>query len=129
MFEVDIVYEGQTYKTAEHLYSTEFARHHDRLDLVQGIIDARDGYEAKRKIRNVKTDDSWDNAKIKIMRKIIALKFDQNDGIRDKLLGTTGFLYEATKDSDFACGHTLAEAKNINQKGITGKKYVGGDTL
>ena len=125
MFVVDIVYEGQTYQTAEHLYSAEFARHHDRLDLVQGIIDARDGYEAKRKIRNVKTNDSWDIAKFKIMRKIIALKFDQNDGIRDKLLGTTGFLYEATKDLDFACGLTLSEAKNISQKGITGKNMLG----
>ena len=125
MFLVDIVYEGQTYKSAEHLYSAEFARHHDRTDLLQGIIDAQDGYDAKRKIRNIKTDDSWDNVKLKVMRKIVALKFDQNDGIRDKLLGTTGFLYEATKDSDFACGLTLSEAGKINQAGITGKNMLG----
>ena len=41
------------------------------------------------------------------MRKIAALKFDQNVSIRDKLLATKGFLYEATKDMDFGCGLTL----------------------
>ena len=96
-----------------------------RLDLIQVIIDAHDGYEAKKKIKNIKADDSWDTAKFKIMRKIIALKFDQNDGIRDRLLGMIGFLYEATKDSDFACGFTLAEAKKINQTSITGKNMLG----
>ena len=125
MFMIDIVYEGQTYRSAEHLYSAEFARHQNRLDLVQGIIEARDGYEAKRKIRIIKADDSWDNAKSKVMRKIVSLKFDQNDGIRDKLLGTTGFLYEATKDPDFACGFTLSEATKISQTGITGKNILG----
>ena len=96
MFLIDIIYEGQTYKSAEHLYFAEFARHHNRLDL-QGIIDARDGYEAKRKIRNIKMDDTWDNVKFKIMRKIVSLKLDQNDGIRDKLLGATGFLMKQLK--------------------------------
>ena len=87
MYMINIVYEGQTYKSVEHLYSAEFARHHDRLDMVQSIIDAQDGYEAKKKLRNIKADENWDKVKFKIMRKIIALKFDQNDGIRDKLLG------------------------------------------
>ena len=79
----------------------------------------------KEKNRNIKADDSWDTVKIKIMRKIIALTFDQNDGIRDKLLGLVGHLYEATKDPDFACGFTLAEAKNINQTTIIGKNMLG----
>ena len=59
------------------------------------------------------------------MRKIIALKFDQNDQIRDKLLATKGFLYEATKDLDFGCGLTLGQAKDINQTGIKGKNMLG----
>ena len=31
MFMVNIKYEGETYKSAEHLYTAEFARHHDKL--------------------------------------------------------------------------------------------------
>ena len=122
---INIDYEGQTYKSAEHLYTAEFARHHDRLDIVQSIIEAYDGYDAKKKIRNIKADENWDKVKFKIMRKIISLKFDQNDGIRDKLLGLKGFLYEATKDPDFACGYTLSEAAKINQKDIIGRNMLG----
>ena len=38
------------------------------------------------------------------MGNIVALKFDQNDSIWDKLLGTKGLLFEATRDLEFGCG-------------------------
>ena len=54
------------------------------------------------------------------------MKFDQNDSLRDKLLNTKGFLYEATKaDMDFACGFTLSQIKDISKKNITGKNILG----
>ena len=60
------------------------------------------------------------------MRKIIRLKFDQNDGLRDRLINTKGFLYEATKaDLDFACGFTLSQAKEIKKDNIKGKNMLG----
>ena len=59
------------------------------------------------------------------MRKIIALKFDQNDNIRDKLISTTGHLYEATKDTEFGCGLTLGQNKEIKQNSIKGKNMLG----
>ena len=65
----------------------------------------------KRKIRNIKSDDSWDNVKFKIMR--------------DTLLGTIGFLYKATKDPDFACGPMLSEARKIDQTSLTGENMCG----
>ena len=49
------------------------------------------------------------------MRKVIYLKFDQNDGLRDKLLATIGHLYEAMKGDSFSCGMSLAQAKDISQ--------------
>ena len=76
-------------------------------------------------IRSIKKNETWDNVKYKIMRNIVALKFDQNDSIRDKLLATQGFLYKATKDMDFGCGFTLGQAREINQKEIKGKKMLG----
>ena len=59
------------------------------------------------------------------MRKVIQLKFDQNDSIREKLLATTGHLYEATKGDSFSCGLTLAQAKDIAQDTITGANLLG----
>ena len=125
MYKIDIVYEGVTYMTSEHLYSAEYVKHHDRLDLLETIIAAEDGYVAKRLIKHVKQNETWDNVKYKVMRKIITLKFEQNDSIRDRLLATKGFLYEATKDIDFGCGFTLGQAKNINQQNIKGKNMLG----
>ena len=125
MYTTEILYEGATYKTAEHLYTAEFAKHNDRLHLIQEIIEAEDGYAAKKIIRNIKAKDTWDNVKFKIMKKIISLKFDQNDSIRDKLLTTTGFLYEATKDMEFGCGLTLGQLKEICQENIKGKNRLG----
>ena len=59
------------------------------------------------------------------MRKIVALKFDQNNIIRDKLLATKGVLYEATKDTNFGCGLTLGQARDINQQNNKGKNMLG----
>ena len=60
-----------------------------------------------------------------VMKKIINLKFDQNDSIRDKLLRTTGCLYEATKDMEFGCGLTLGQNRDIYQGNIKGKNMLG----
>ena len=73
------------------------ARHHNRLDLLKDIMKAKDGYAAKRASKKIDIADDWDNVKVKIMKKIIHLKFDQNDNLRDKLLATKGFLYETTQ--------------------------------
>ena len=125
MYMTDIKYEGETYKSAEHLYTAEFARHHDKLDLIPTILQAEDGYAAKRVIRHLKANDTWDAAKFKVMRKVVTLKFDQNDSIRDKLLSTTGYLYEATKDVEFGCGLTLGQSKEIKQGSLKGKNMLG----
>ena len=125
MFKIDIMYEGTIYKSAEHFYTAEFVRHHDKLDLLPSILDAEDGYAAKRIIRNLENDDTWEEAKFKVMRKIITLKFDQNDGIKDKLIATSGHLYEATKDIEFGCGLTLGQNKEIKQGSIKGKNMLG----
>ena len=126
MYLCDITDDNIIYKSAEHYYSADMAHHHNRMDLSKDILEAADGYEAKRIVRNIKKNDSWDDTKIKIMKKIIALKFDQNDCLRDRLLRLTGHLYEATKsDLDFACGMTLSQVKDICQENLTGKNMLG----
>ena len=125
MYLCKIIYEGVEYKSSEHLYHAEMAKHHNRLDLVSKIIQAKDGYATKRIAREIDIAEDWDVAKLKIMRKIIYLKFDQNENLRDKLLATVGYLYEATKGDSFSCGMSLAQAKDISQESITGANHLG----
>ena len=126
MFPCEIRDQGIIFKSAEHFYSVELAKFHNRQDLVEDIINAQDGYAAKRIVRNIKISDEWHEAKIGIMRKIITKKFDQNDNLRDRLLNTKGHLYEATKaDLDFACGYTLSQAKEIRKDNLKGKNMLG----
>ena len=121
-----IKHEGIDYKSAEHFYSAEMARFHDRLDLIDDILDARDGYATKRIVRSIKVKAEWHEHKIEVMKKIINRKFDQNDSLRDRLLKTKGELYEATKtDLDFTCGLTLSQVKDISKNNIPGKNILG----
>ena len=83
MFPCKIMFEGVEYKSAEHLYHTERAKHHNRFDLVNRIIKAKDGYATKRIVKEIDIADVWDEVKLKIMRKVINLKFDLHDGLRD----------------------------------------------
>ena len=58
MFPCKIMFEGVKYKYAEHLYHAEMARHHNRLDLVNKIIKAKDGggggsWMYKKRVKNV----------------------------------------------------------------------------
>ena len=79
MYPCEINDSGIIYKSAEHFYLAAMARFHNRNDLIQPILDAQDGYAAKRIVRNIKLSDKWQSEKVKTMRKIIAMKFDQND--------------------------------------------------
>ena len=88
---------------------------------IRGIICRPD----KRKAREIDIAVDWEEAKLKIMRKVINPKFDQQDGLRDKLLATIGYLYEATKGDSFSCGMNLAQAKDIAQDTIPGANHLG----
>ena len=125
MYPCRIVLDGIDYKSSEHLYHAEMARYHNRQDLVAAIIRAKDGYVAKRLARDIDLADNWETAKLDVMGRVIKLKFDQNHDIREKLLKTTGFLYEATKGDSFACGMLLAQAKDISQETISGANHLG----
>ena len=124
MYPCKIMYNGVEYKSAEHLYHCGMTKHHNPIDLINKIIKAKDGYTAKRIAREIDVAEDWEVVKLKVMRKIIHLKFAQNDGLRDKLLATIAFLYKATKGDPFACGITLAQAKDISQETITGANHL-----
>ena len=74
MFMCLIKHEGVEYKSAEHYYSAEMARFHDRLDLIDDMLEACDGYIAKSIVRSIKIKDKWHEAKINVMKKIVIAK-------------------------------------------------------
>ena len=94
------------------------------MDLIPEIVKARDGYDVKRIARRIKLDDSWEEAKIKTMKMIIGLKFDQNDNLRDRLLNLKGFLYVDTKGDIFAYGMVLSQHAEISKDNIPGKNVL-----
>ena len=59
MYPVKIVYNGEEYKSSEHLYHAEMARHHNRQDLVKRIIKAKDGYATKKIAKEIVIADDW----------------------------------------------------------------------
>ena len=120
-----IKFEGDIFHSSEHLYTALMARHHDRQDLISDIIKAKDGYDAKRIAKRIKIDDSWEEAKVKVMKTVIALKFDQNDSLRDRLLNLKGYLYEATKGDTVSCGMVLSQLNEICKDKIPGKNILG----
>ena len=125
MYPCKIVYEGLKYKSSEHLFFAKMARHHNKFELAEEIRNTKDGYTAKRASKKIIVAEDWEQIKIKIMKKVIHLKFDQNPGLRDELLATKGFLYEATKGDSFSCGLSLPHAKDIDQASITKGNQLG----
>ena len=69
MFICLIKSEEVKYKSAEHFYSAEMAKFHNRIDLIDDILDARDGYIAKSIVRSIKIRAEWHETKIDIMNK------------------------------------------------------------
>ena len=122
---INIKFEIENFKSAEHLFTALMAFHHNRRDLLPFILKARDGYDAKRIARRIKTDEAWDTDKIEIVKRVIKLKFDQDDNLRDRLLNLKGHLYEATKDVTFACGLVLSQLDQITKDSIPGKNILG----
>ena len=68
--------------------------------------------------KQIKATVEWENSKLKTTKNVVSLKFDQNNAIREKLLSTTGNLYEATLDKFYGCGFSLAQCHMISQANV-----------
>ena len=120
-FEVD----NKVYKTNEHYYQSKCAAFHNDPILEKKIIKAKDGYEAKKLAKKIKIVEEWEEEKPKVMAKGVAFKFDQNPILKVKLCRLDGKLYEATNDSYFGCGLTLAQNKQIKSGQNPGCNKLG----
>ena len=63
MFPCKIMFEEVEYKSAEHLYHTEMVKHHNRFDLVNRIIKAKDEYATERIAKEIDIADDWEEVR------------------------------------------------------------------
>lgn len=138
-----LVYQGETYATAEHLYqsrkyiytgasaaSLEFASvirlastpFKAKL-LAQGKCLSRFAWQIELgkvirefQARGAAADPDWESKKITIMQEVITLKFDQDPHCRAVLLSTTGQLVESSPTDNFWADG--GNGKGQNQLGL-----------
>ena len=84
MYLCDIVYEGITYPSVENFFQ---AHKTDNSEDRQRIIEATPE-EAKKLGRRVKLIPYWEEAKVWVMERGVAAKFDQHEDLQKKLVAT-----------------------------------------
>lgn len=99
-----------------------FQAHKDlnNKDYVESLINCKSGLMATYIGNKISVEEDWDLKKIDIMKKLIKLKFDQNDEIRFKLLNT-GLrpLVEHSKNDNFWSDNGDGTGQNILGKILT----------
>ena len=125
MFPCKILFESHVYSNAEQLFQTMCAVEANDRELASEIRSENDPYVIRRMAKKIRITKVNEDRKVEIMRKVIRLKFDQNDNLRDKLLATVGNLYEATMDRLFGCGLTLSQKKDIKSENVKSGNKLG----
>jgi len=114
-----VVYEGQKYPSAEHLYQ---ALKFEDSKIVTEIIDANSPLLAKKIPNKYKQQRlrNWPEIKLEIMKKVLNLKFDHHLEIQDYLKSTKDAeLIENNPEDDF---WGIGDGKGQN---MIGKIWMG----
>lgn len=83
-YEIDIIYEGITYKNNEAAFQAQKCVNKD--DRLQ--FSTLNASEAKHLGRKVNLRKDWKNIKFSVMTEIVKTKFDQHPDLKQKLLNT-----------------------------------------
>jgi ribA/ribD-fused uncharacterized protein len=89
----NIEYNGLTFNNSESLYMAH--KSGDEADFVKFAGITKPG-DAKRLGRTVRLQPGWDEMKFEVMEKCLRLKFDQNPGLKEKLVATGDLYLEET---------------------------------
>ena len=106
---------GTKYRTNEHYYQCKRAEAAKNQLLMRKLRECKKVYELIRLAKSIEDPENWDQLRVPIMKKGIFLKYQQNPGLRDKLVQTKGFIYEATNSEFWGCGMSIAQADQIGQ--------------
>jgi ribA/ribD-fused uncharacterized protein len=84
-YEADVLFEGAVYPSVEHAFQAAKTFDEDERQTIR--LQMKPG-DAKRRGRNLKLRDDWEDVKIQIMEQLVLDKFVRHEPLRAKLLAT-----------------------------------------
>ena len=87
-----LMYNGEIFNSAEHLYQSWKCLFHNNLKIDQEIRVARDGKTAKIISKKIIVSKEWDDIRPLVMAEILKLKFLQCEKFRKTLMNSSGYL-------------------------------------
>ena len=108
-FEAPIRYEGQSFRSAQHIYQWKCASFHRDHHLAYRIKNARTASYAKKLSQSIHRSPSWHKVKIDIMKDILKHKAVQCPQFASALKKTVGktLLHNVESDDFWGCGFDL----------------------
>ena len=115
LYKCPIMDNGTPYWLREHHYQCGRAKTSKNQRFYLKLRECKKPYELIRLSKEVPVPENLNQLRVPQMRKPIYLKYDQNPALRDKLVNTKGFIYEANLTDFWGCGMAIAQASNIGQ--------------
>jgi ribA/ribD-fused uncharacterized protein len=97
-------FDGDTFKSAKHIYQSRKAIFHEMYDLDDQIRHAPTAKEAKTIANQIKVNETWEEVRPVIMAEILKIKYTQCADFREKLTNSKGYLDHNVKSSFWGTG-------------------------
>ena len=122
----DLVWNGQHYASAEHIYQAEKARMNGRPEVAVEIQNCERAVDAKKLGKKVYAVQKWEEENEQLMLNILRAKLNQLQDLSDYLRGTKSLIAEAVPfDFYWSCGLSKKAAENTDPQKWPGKNVLG----
>ena len=129
MYPCSVNYENRNFSSSEHAYQWEKAIGVGDFDAECQIIEAQDGYAAKKISNSLDKDlvDLWRRSHaVTIMKRIVQAKFDSVEEFRKEMIDSAGmYLIEATTDTYWGVGFLRDVAAYCRPQYWPGENVMG----
>ena len=115
LYECPIMDNGNPFWSSEQHYQCGRAKTAKNQQLYRKLRECKKTYEHIRLSKEIPDPENWNQLRVPQMRRSIYLKYEQNPILRDKLINTKGFLYEATLTDFWGCGMAISQSAEISQ--------------
>lgn len=125
MYSCSFRYEGVNFSSSEQCFQYCKALHHEDLMKAKDIILTNDPFKCKKKGDAIECNEEWKCLREKTLLSIIRCKFEQNNDLRNKLIGTGDRkLFEATTSQYWGTGSGL-RSKATREQSSRGENRFG----
>ena len=108
-------FKGKQFNSVEVGYQYMRAYANDCHDEASKIRKEGDAYVSKRSTTKIKDNEKWINSKEKIMKYLVAAKFNQNEDLKKNLIATGDKkLFKCTEDKFWGCNMPISKAKQLD---------------